>query len=223
MAGARMSERIAFRRARRAELPAIVRMLAADPLGARRERYATPLPAAYGAAFAAIARDSNNELVVALHTGVVIGVLQLTLIPSLTYQGGWRALIEGVRVHADWRSRGVGRLMFEWAIQRARARGCHMLQLTTDKTRPAARRFYEGLGFVASHHGMKLHLGRGGRRRGGRHYRGSSITLTRRLSERRAAKAAGNASQPTVSPRSGPASTRARASMSRVKAKSRLP
>jgi len=214
-----MSERIAFRRARRADLPAIVRMLADDPLGARRERFATPLPAAYSAAFAAIARDRNNELVVAVAADVVIGVLQLTFIPSLTYQGGWRALIEGVRVHADWRSRGVGRLMFEWAIRRARARGCHMLQLTTDKSRPAAKRFYEGLGFVASHEGMKLHFPR----RGGGRQRGSSITLTRRLSERRAAKAAGKASQPTVSPRSGPASTRARASMSRVKAKSRLP
>jgi len=214
-----MNERIAFRRARRADLPAIVRMLADDPLGARRERYAIPLSAAYGAAYSAIARDRNNELVVAVAAGAVIGVLQLTFIPYLTYRGGWRALIEGVRVHADWRSRGVGRLMFEWAIRRARTRGCHMLQLTTDKSRPAAKRFYEGLGFVASHDGMKLHFPP----RGGGRQRGSSITLTRRLSERRAPKAAGKASQPTVSPRRGPASTRARASMSRVKAKSRLP
>ena len=153
-----MSERVSFRRARRAELPAIVRMLADDPLGARRERSATPLPAAYSAAFAAIARDRNNELVVAVAADVVIGVLQLTFIPSLTYQGGWRALIEGVRIDSRFRSGGLGRRLFEWAIGRAVERGCHLVQLTSDKARPDAIRFYESLGFVASHEGMKLPL-----------------------------------------------------------------
>ena len=90
--------------------------------------------------------------------GRVVGVLQLTFIPSLTYQGGWRALIEGVRVDARARSQRLGRALFEWAIGRARERGCHLVQLTTDKTRPDARRFYEALGFVASHEGMKLSL-----------------------------------------------------------------
>jgi GNAT superfamily N-acetyltransferase len=84
--------------------------------------------------------------------------LQLTYIPQLTYQGGWRALIEGVRIARAERSQGLGRQMFEWAIGRARARGCHMVQLTTDKARPDALRFYQALGFVASHDGMKLHL-----------------------------------------------------------------
>jgi GNAT superfamily N-acetyltransferase len=149
---------LTFRRAQRGDLTDIVRMLADDPLGSKRERYENPLPASYGDAFDAIASDPNNELVVASLDGRVIGVLQLTFIPYVTYQGSWRALIEGVRVDASVRSRGVGRAMFEWAIARARERRCVMLQLTTDKTRADAKRFYEGLGFVASHEGMKLKL-----------------------------------------------------------------
>jgi GNAT superfamily N-acetyltransferase len=147
-----------FRRATAADLPAIVRLLAEDPLGARRERYAEPLPASYAAAFDAIDRDPNQELCVVCSQDAVVGVLQITFIPYLTYQGGWRALIEGVRIAAPMRSRGLGRMMFEWAIGRARARGCHMVQLTSDKSRPDAIRFYQALGFVASHEGMKLML-----------------------------------------------------------------
>jgi GNAT superfamily N-acetyltransferase len=149
---------LAFRRARRGDLPAIVHLLADDPLGAQREADVQPLPASYGAAFDAIDADPNQELVVAESGGAVVGVLQLTFIPSLTYRGGWRALIEGVRVAAAMRSAGVGQRLFEWAIARARARGCHLLQLTSDKTRPDAIRFYERLGFVASHEGLKLPL-----------------------------------------------------------------
>jgi GNAT superfamily N-acetyltransferase len=88
----------------------------------------------------------------------VVGVLQLTFIPSITYRGGWRALIEGVRVAAAIRSGGVGRQLVEWAIARARERGCHVVQLTSDKSRVDAIRFYERLGFVASHEGLKLSL-----------------------------------------------------------------
>ena len=139
-------------------MPAIVRLLADDPLGRTRERDETPLPVSYATAFAAIDADANQELVVACRGPRVVGVLQLTYLPSLTYQGSWRAQIEGVRVGADERSRGLGRALFEWAIARARARGCALLQLTTDKSRPDARRFYEALGFVASHEGMKLRL-----------------------------------------------------------------
>jgi GNAT superfamily N-acetyltransferase len=150
---------LSFRRARLADVPDIVRMLADDPLGARRERDETPLPDSYARAFHEIDRDGNNELIVACEAGAVVGVLQLTIIPGITYQGGRRALIEGVRVDRGARSRGLGGALFEWAIARARERGCHMVQLTTDKARPDARRFYESLGFVASHEGMKLHLG----------------------------------------------------------------
>ena len=150
---------LAFRRARAEDVPDIVRMLADDPLGATRERDEHPLPESYARAFRAIDADPNNELVVACRGGRVVGVLQLTYLPSLTYQGGWRALIEGVRVASGERSQGSGKALFEWAIARARERGCHMAQLTTDKARPDARRFYESLGFVASHEGMKLRLG----------------------------------------------------------------
>jgi ribosomal protein S18 acetylase RimI-like enzyme len=147
-----------LRRATAQDLPAIVRLLADDPLGAKRERYEEPLPESYRTAFAAIDRDPNQELCVACLDASVVGVLQLTFIPYLTYQGGWRALIEGVRIAPGLRSRGLGRILFEWAIERARARGCHMVQLTSDKSRPDAIRFYQGLGFVASHEGMKLFL-----------------------------------------------------------------
>ena len=149
---------IEFRRATQDDVTLIVRMLADDPLGAQREAYAEPLPERYHRAFEAIDRDSNNELVVAEIDGEIAGVLQITFIPYLTYQGGWRALIEGVRVAADWRSRGVGRRLFEWAIARARQRGCHLVQLTSDKARPDAIRFYQNLGFEATHEGLKLHL-----------------------------------------------------------------
>ena len=149
---------ISFRVAEPGDLPAVVGLLADDPLGAKRERFESPLPSSYQAAFEAIERDPNNELVVAVSDSAVVGVLQLTFIPGISYQGGWRALIEGVRVAPSMRSEGVGRAMFEWAIRRARERGCVLVQLTTDRARPDALRFYEQLGFVASHHGLKLKL-----------------------------------------------------------------
>lgn len=149
---------LTIRQAVRSDVDAIVRMLADDALGAQREAYESPLPRSYYAAFDAISADPNNELVVACEGERAIGVLQLTFIPYLTYRGSWRALIEGVRVDTAARSRGVGRMLFEWAIERARQRGCHLVQLTSDKSRADAIRFYESLGFVASHEGFKLHL-----------------------------------------------------------------
>ena len=114
--------KLQFRQARLDDLPRIVQMLADDPLGAKRERYESPLPAGYLAAFAAIDSDPNNELLVACLDQNVIGVLQITFIPNLTYQGRWRALIEAVRIDSAVRSQGIGRAMFEWAIARARER-----------------------------------------------------------------------------------------------------
>lgn len=154
-----MEAPVHFRQARKDDVEAIVAMLADDPLGAKRERFQSPLPQSYYDAFAAIASDPHNEIVVATVKSRIVGVLQLTFIPYLTYQGGWRALIEGVRVASEFRAQGIGRTMLQWAIDRARQRGCHLLQLTTDKARPDALRFYESLGFTASHEGMKLHLG----------------------------------------------------------------
>jgi len=150
------------RRATRADVADIVRLLADDPLGAKREHSASPLPDSYYTAFDAIDRDPNNELVVAEVAGKVVGVLQVTSIPYLTYRGSWRAQIEGVRVEASMRSAGIGRRLFEWAIERARDRGVRLVQLTSDKARPDAIRFYESLGFKASHEGLKLHLAKEG-------------------------------------------------------------
>jgi GNAT superfamily N-acetyltransferase len=133
-------------------------MLADDVLGAGREDFRLPLPREYVAAFDAIDRDPNNELIVTELEGRVVGVLQVTWLPYLTHRGTWRALIEGVRVDASVRSSGIGRRLFTWAIERAKEKGCGMVQLTTDKARPDALRFYESLGFVASHEGMKLKL-----------------------------------------------------------------
>lgn len=149
---------LVIRRARRDDLPAIVHLLADDRLGATREADVDPLPASYAEAFEAIDHDPNHVLAVAEAGGRVVGVLQLTFLPYLTYQGSWRALIEGVRVASDQRSSGIGRQLIEWAIERARTQGCRIVQLTSDKTRVDAIRFYERLGFVASHEGMKLRL-----------------------------------------------------------------
>ena len=148
-----------FRRARRGDVPAIVRLLADDPLGAGRETLGEAgLPAAYWRAFEAIDADARQLLVVGELDGRVVGTLQLTFIPSLTYRGGERAQIEAVRIEAGSRGRGVGRTMVLWAIEQARLRGCRLVQLTTDRRRPDALRFYESLGFRASHTGLKLPL-----------------------------------------------------------------
>jgi len=149
---------ITFRQAKRADLERIVQLLADDPLGSRREMFTLPLSRSYERAFEAIAEDGNNELIVAEQAGVVVGVLQITFIPYLTHLGSWRALIEGVRVAAEVRSSGVGGRLFSWAISRASERGCRLVQLTSDKARPDAIRFYQSLGFVASHEGLKLEL-----------------------------------------------------------------
>lgn len=147
-----------FRRATEADLPAIVAMLADDGLGATREDAALPLAPGYRAAFAALAADANQMLVVAEQDGAVVGTLQLSFIPGLSHQGAWRGQVESVRVAAARRGAGLGQRMLAWAIAECRARGCRMVQLTTDKRRADAHRFYARLGFVASHEGFKLKL-----------------------------------------------------------------
>jgi len=149
---------IRFRLAKRSDLPSIVRMLADDDLGSRRERYEDPLPEAYYAAFEQIEHDPNHELIVAERNGEVIGTLQLMCLPALSYQGGLRAQIESVRVDRQFQSQGIGSAMMQWSIQRAKQRGAHLVQLTTHKTREEAHRFYERLGFQGTHLGMKLSL-----------------------------------------------------------------
>jgi GNAT superfamily N-acetyltransferase len=149
---------INFRKAIRNDVQNIVRLLADDPLSAEREKYVEPLPLPYYAAFEEINSDKNNYLIVAELDNQLVGTLQLTLITYLTYQGGKRALIEGVRTDKSVRGQGVGKAMLEWAIHKAKEKGCHVVQLTTDKKRSDALEFYKKLGFIASHEGMKLHL-----------------------------------------------------------------
>lgn len=149
---------IHMRPALREDIATIVLMLADDPLGCTRESNSRPLPNTYFEAFEAIQSDQNHELMVACLGTQVVGVLQFNILFSLTHRGSKRALIEGVRVLRSYRSRGVGQAMFDWAIKRAREHACSIVQLTTDKTRPDALRFYQSLGFVASHEGMKLTL-----------------------------------------------------------------
>jgi GNAT superfamily N-acetyltransferase len=147
-----------FRHATEKDLVSIVRLLADDALGAKRERYEQPLPLAYVDAFSAIQKQHGNFILLAVENAEVFGCLQLTLIPGLARLGMTRAQIEGVRVAAAHRGKGIGEALFEHAIGYAREQGCGLVQLTTDKSRDDAHRFYQRLGFVESHVGMKLML-----------------------------------------------------------------
>lgn len=147
---------ISFRTAKNEDLRSIVRMLADDFLGQQRERYEDPLPESYVKAFREIDTDPNNELIVAELDGELVGTLQLTYTPSISFQGGKRCTVESVRVDEKYRGQGIGREMMLWAIKRAKENGCISMQLTTNNDRTDAHRFYESLGFSKSHIGMKL-------------------------------------------------------------------
>jgi GNAT superfamily N-acetyltransferase len=150
---------VTLRRAGGGDVPAIIGMLAADQLDARRDGVTTADDLArYQRAFRLIDADPAHLLVVAQAGQDVIGTMQLSFIPGLARRGALRAQVEAVRVHQAYRGRGLGAAMLTWAISEARRRGCALVQLTTDKSRTTARRFYERLGFVASHEGMKLAL-----------------------------------------------------------------
>ena len=149
-----------FRKATKKDVPFIIKMMANDKLGKFRENYQKPLPEAYYEAFEIINSDPNQELIVLENenNSEILGTFQLTFIPYLSYQGRLRAQIENVMVREDLRGQGIGQKIFEWAIERAKERNAHLLQLTSDKRRPRALKFYEDLGFIASHEGMKLHF-----------------------------------------------------------------
>lgn len=149
---------IKFRRAREDDLKAIVALLADDDLGAERERVSDGVAPEYLAAFKAIEADPNQQVAVMIDGEEVIGTLQLTFIPGLAREGALRGQIEAVRVARDRRSEGLGERLFEWAIAQCRARECSLVQLTTDRRREDAHRFYDRLGFVPSHLGYKLDL-----------------------------------------------------------------
>ena len=154
-----MPERkVEMRRATRDDLPAIIALLSDDDIGSQRESTGPLLPE-YERAFASIDASADELLVVACIDGNVVGTLQLTLLHHLSHRGAVRAQIESVRVTSGLRGRGVGHQLLEWTLAYARERGARLAQLSTDKSRVDARRFYESLGFHATHEGMKLTLG----------------------------------------------------------------
>lgn len=153
-----MSQAYIIRKACRNDIPHIVQLLANDQLGKKRESYQNPLPQEYYTAFSEIDGDKNNYLIVVEDNGIVIGTSQLTIITYITYKGGKRGQIEGVRIDEAYRGQEIGKLMIEWSINKSRELGCHIVQLTMDKQRGETIQFYKKLGFVASHEGLKLYL-----------------------------------------------------------------
>jgi len=149
---------VTFRDATHQDVAAIVRLLADDALGRTREMSGHYLDSVYTEAFEAIQQDPNNRLIVAVLGVVIVGCMQLTIIPHLTFKGGKRLQIEGVRVDKTVRNRKVGAAMMSWARAVAEADGCHLIQLTSNRGRDDALRFYESQGFEPSHVGFKMYL-----------------------------------------------------------------
>jgi GNAT superfamily N-acetyltransferase len=154
-----MNTPLIFRLATRADIPDIVRMLADDVLGAEREATGAVLSDKYLLAFERIAADPQQELTVVEMNGEIVATFQLTFIQGLTYEGGLRAQVEAVRTHSKYRGQGIGRRVFEYIANRAKEQGAYLVQLATDKKRADAIRFYESIGFKATHEGMKMRLG----------------------------------------------------------------
>ena len=153
---------ITFRAATAADLPAVLALLVEDVLGKDRERLDAQAVARYEAAFQQIEGQSGNQILLGVRDSEIVAMLQLTFIPGLSHQGALRAQIESVRVKGSERGKGVGKLLFRHAIALSRDAGCAIVQLTTDRRRPDAARFYEALGFEPTHVGMKLALSRAG-------------------------------------------------------------
>ncbi len=147
-----------FRSALRSDVPAIVGLLADDGLGNARETVSEEVDEAYWRAFEVLDADPRISVIVAELAGEIVGTMHLIVFPTLSRRGAWRMELEAVRVAAGHRGAGLGRRMISWAVDEARARGCALVQLTTDKRRTEAKRFYESLGFAATHEGMKLAL-----------------------------------------------------------------
>jgi len=149
---------VVFRKARIADLRAILELLNDGKMGNVSERIEDPMPRLYTDAFALLDGDPNQLLLVGEIGGRIVASLQLTFIPGIAHQGAWRAQVEAVRVARELRGQGIGEAMMRHVIALARERGCALLQLTTNKARDDAQRFYRRLGFTASHEGMKLRL-----------------------------------------------------------------
>jgi GNAT superfamily N-acetyltransferase len=140
------------------DLEDIVALLFEDELGQKRESLSLPLAPSYAEAFSKICEDPNSELIVAEFDSKLIGVLQITYLYHLTFQGSRVAHIEGVRIHKEHQKKGFGKKMFQWVIERAKAKGCNRVQLMTDKSRTEAHKFYKQIGFSSTHEGMKLFI-----------------------------------------------------------------
>ncbi len=153
-----MENEIYISKALKSDVPEIVRLFADDILGSKREEFSEDIASSYYDAFAKINADNNQMLVVAKLDGKIIGTLQISFIYNLSFKGAMRALVEGVHVDKDLRSRGIGKYIMEWAIAEATKKGCRFVQLTSNKMRKDAHRFYESLGFTPSHEGFKLDL-----------------------------------------------------------------
>ncbi len=153
-----MNNELKFRLAKKDDLIDIIKMLSDDTLGATREKFENILSDNYLKAFENITNDPNHELTIIELNADKVGTYHLTFIQYLTHQGGLRAQIEAVRTSSNYRGQGIGTKMFKYIIERAKQRGCNMVQLTSDKQRPEAIKFYETIGFVSTHEGMKLKL-----------------------------------------------------------------
>lgn len=151
-----MQQHITIRKATKEDVPEIVRLLADDMLGSKRENYQHGIAQSYYDAFDAINQDMNQMLAVAEREGKIIGTLQMSYITNMSHAGAKRALIEGVHVDTSLRSQGIGSYVMKWAINEAKKHHCRFVQLTSNKQRKDAHRFYERLGFTASHEGFKL-------------------------------------------------------------------
>lgn len=149
---------VSFRKARLGDLRAILDLLNDGKLGNVLERIEDPMPKVYTDAFAVLSADPNQLLLVGEIDGRIVATLQLTFIPGIAHQGAWRAQVEAVRVSRELRGRHIGEAMMRHVVALARGRGCALVQLTTNKARDDAQRFYRRLGFAASHEGMKLRL-----------------------------------------------------------------
>ena len=149
---------LSFRRATSTDLPFIIGLIDADSVTPSGEDVANANSAAYEDALAIVSADPNQLLLMAERNGERIGTFQLTFIPGVGRQGMWRCLVEAVHVAPEHRNKGYGRQMIAHAIEVCRDRGCGMLQLTSNKGRVDAHRFYRSLGFQQSHEGFKLYL-----------------------------------------------------------------
>jgi len=153
-----MLDNLTLRSAEKRDLPHIIGLFVADELGSTREALTDPLPQSYHVAFEEIAEDKNQALLVVEYDHIVIGSCHLTVMPSLSFKGSRRLNVENVHIDKQFQGQGVGTWMIQKVIAIGQEKGCKIVQLTTNKKRQQAKAFYEKLGFVASHEGMKIYL-----------------------------------------------------------------